>query len=208
MTSPSQVFGCSVFVAILLSIFLFSVTAGIEMTTTVIAPRVAAQTAVQMAEQAPPAAASQGETAAPVSGDCLVSDHFPPKIMQWCGWISHYAAQRGLEPDLVAALILQESGGDYLAYSKSGAVGLMQVMPRDGLAASFMCKNGPCFSDRPTIDKLQDPEFNISYGTQMLSDLYSRHGNLRDALKAYGPMDVGYYYADIVIGLFNRYRRQ
>jgi len=44
---------------------------------------------------------------------------------------------------LIAAVILQESGGDPSAYSSSGAVGLMQVMPRDGIAAEFMCVNGP-----------------------------------------------------------------
>ncbi|HSO27447.1 MAG TPA: transglycosylase SLT domain-containing protein [Anaerolineales bacterium] len=209
MTNPTQVFGWSFIVAILLSIFLFIVTAGIDITTTVLQPQVASAITAQQGSPpagAPSASAPAADAAAP--GVCAVSEHFPPKILHWCDWITEYAGQRGLEPDLVAALILQESGGDYLAYSKSGAVGLMQVMPRDGLAAGFMCKNGPCFSDRPTIASLQDPEFNISYGTEFLSSLVSRHGNLRDALKYYGPKDVGYYYADIVLGLYERYRHQ
>jgi soluble lytic murein transglycosylase-like protein len=113
----------------------------------------------------------------------------------------HYADKRGLAPDLIAALILQESGGNSTAYSHSGAVGLMQVMPRDGLAASFMCKAGPCFTNRPSIEDLQDPEFNISYGTKMLAGLNQKYGDMR-SVKAYGPMDVGYYYADIVLGLY------
>lgn len=140
-----------------------------------------------------------------VSSDCEISSRFPDRILQWCNLITHYARQRDLPADLVAALVLQESGGNPTAYSHSGAVGLMQVMPRDGLAASFMCKNGPCFSNRPSISELEDPEFNIAYGTRMLSSLKKKHGNLRDALKAYGPMDVGYYYADIVLGHFKRY---
>ncbi len=106
---------------------------------------------------------------------------------------------------MVAALILQESGGDPQAYSKSGAVGLMQVMPNDGLAASFTCQNGPCFSSRPATSELQDPEFNIAYGTKYLASLLSKYGNLRDALKSYGPMNVGYYYADIVLAIFQNY---
>jgi hypothetical protein len=125
------------------------------------------------------------------SAECRVSDRFPPNILQWCSLITTYAEKNHLSPDLIAALIVQESGGKPLAYSHSGAVGLMQVMPRDGIATKFMCKNGPCFANRPTIAELQDPEFNISYGTRMLSGLFNRFGNMRDALKSYGPMDVG-----------------
>ena len=105
----------------------------------------------------------------------------------------------------MAALIWQESGGNPTAYSRSGAVGLMQVMPRDGLASSFMCVNGPCFASRPSIEQLRDPEFNVSYGTKMLAGLVRKHRNLREALKSYGPMGVGYYYADKVIGIYQRY---
>lgn len=136
---------------------------------------------------------------------CLVSSSYPAEILNWCALITRYANERGLSPDLIAALIWQESGGNPLAYSKSGAVGLMQVMPNDGIAASFMCKNGPCFTSRPSTQQLQDPEFNIAYGTRMLAELLNKHGNLRDALKAYGPMNVGYYYADKVLGIFANY---
>jgi len=137
--------------------------------------------------------------------DCTVNLLFPESVRQWCGLITRYADQNNLDPDLIAALIWQESGGNPIAYSKSGAVGLMQVMPRDGLSASFQCPNGPCFKNRPSIAELQDPEFNISYGTGMLAELQQHHGNTRDALKAYGPMDVGYYYADIVLNLKAKY---
>jgi soluble lytic murein transglycosylase-like protein len=139
---------------------------------------------------------------------CQVSNQYPEKILQWCSLITHYSNKRGLNPDLIAALIWQESGGNPVAYSKSGAVGLMQVMPRDGLAATFMCVNGPCFKNRPTIAELNDPEFNISYGTKMLSGLLVKNGNIRNALKAYGPMDTGYYYADKVLGIYESYRSQ
>lgn len=136
---------------------------------------------------------------------CRVSASFPDSILQWCELITRYADKRGLEPDLVAALIWQESGGKPQAYSSSGAVGLMQVMPSDGLAASFMCVNGPCFSNRPTISELEDPEFNIAYGSKMLAGLQARTGDLREALKSYGPMNVGYSYADKVIGIYQKY---
>lgn len=137
---------------------------------------------------------------------CLVSHAFPQEILQWCGIISSIASQAELPPNLIAALIWQESGGDPTAYSSSGAVGLMQVMPRDGIAASFDCINGPCFASRPTIEQLQDPQFNIEYGIKMLAGLIAKQGSIREALKAYGPMDVDYSYADKVLAIYERYR--
>jgi soluble lytic murein transglycosylase-like protein len=139
------------------------------------------------------------------AASCKVSSTFPDSILQWCELITKYADLHGIGPDMVAAVMLQESGGQHLAYSHSGAVGLLQVMPRDGIAAGFMCKNGPCFAKRPTIEQLQDPEFNINYGTQMLAGLNNRFGDIREALKSYGPMDVGYSYADKVIAIHNNY---
>jgi hypothetical protein len=136
---------------------------------------------------------------------CEISPDFPQKVRRWCDLIEVYAHQHKLSPDLLAALIWQESGGNPTAYSKSGAVGLMQVMPRDGVARTFQCANGPCFAKRPTIAQLKDPEFNIEFGARMLANLVKRHGNLREALKSYGPMDVGYYYADKVLGIYKKY---
>lgn len=135
---------------------------------------------------------------------CEVSGTYPKKVRKWCDLITFYSQQNGLEPDLVARMIEVESGGKPKAISKSGAIGLMQIMPRDGRAASFMCVNGPCFSGRPTTERLLDPEFNISYGTRMLKNLIKKHGNLRDALKAYGPSNVGYWYADLILGGYKR----
>ena len=133
---------------------------------------------------------------------CKVSNSFPQDVRQWCTQITRHSAKNNLDPNLIAALIWQESGGEPTAYSKSGAVGLMQVMPRDGIAASFQCINGPCFTNRPTIIELEKPNFNIKYGTGMLAGLLHKYGNIREALKYYGPMNVGYYYADKVLGIF------
>ena len=141
-----------------------------------------------------------------VAGDCAVSSQFPPKITRWCNLITQYATKHNLDPDLIAALIWLESGGNEQAFSQSGAVGLMQIMPRDGLAASFMCVNGPCFQDRPLSDELRNPEYNIAFGTRYLSSLIQKNGNLREALKSYGPLDAGYLYSDKVLSIFNRYK--
>jgi soluble lytic murein transglycosylase-like protein len=87
--------------------------------------------------------------------------------------------------------------------STSGAVGLMQIMPRDGIAAGFQCINGPCFATRPTIEELKDPAFNVDFGVRMLAGLIKKHGDVREALKSYGPYDVGYRYADQVLSIRN-----
>ena len=102
--------------------------------------------------------------------------------------------------------LLQESGGDPRAYSISGAVGLMQVMPKDGIASEFICGNHPCFINRPIITELLDPQFNIQYGTNYLAGLNRQKESEREALRAYGPMDVGYNYADIVLAIYENYR--
>ena len=148
---------------------------------------------------------NQNSTKASFTSDCSISQRFPGTILQWCSLITHYALINNLNPNLIAALIWQESGGNPSAYSHSGAVGLMQIMPKDGLASGFQCPNGPCFENRPTIQELQDPEFNVSFGTKFLSDLINQKGNLREALKSYGPMDVGYSYAEKVINISENY---
>lgn len=213
---PRLVIPGTIIGGILLSIFLYLATAGASFPTPVYAamppstPTPASDQqelfadAVDTGDEGP-TTDIDGVAGMPPEG-CTMSASFPQSILQWCGTIAHYAGKRGLDPNLIGALILQESGGNASAYSKSGAVGLMQVMPNDGLASAFMCPAGPCFSNRPSTDQLYDPEFNISYGTKMLAGLINRHGAVREALKSYGPMDVGYYYADIVLGIFERYR--
>ncbi len=138
--------------------------------------------------------------------DCAIPASYPDKILQWCQPIMQYSTYYGLDPKLIAAVMLQESGGNPDAYSKSGAVGLMQVMPKDGLAADFMCANGPCFSARPGMEELFDANFNIDFGVMMLSGLISKFGDVREALRAYGPMDSGYYYADLVLTIYENYQ--
>ena len=121
------------------------------------------------------------------------------KVLPWCDLIGTYADKYGIDPYLISAVMLQESGGQPEVMSSSGAVGLMQVMPRDGIASTFMCINGPCFTGRPSIEELKNPEFNVDYACKMLAGLIERFGSEREALKAYGPYDVGYQYADKVL---------
>ncbi|HVP22090.1 MAG TPA: transglycosylase SLT domain-containing protein [Anaerolineaceae bacterium] len=154
-----------------------------------------------------PGAASNADAASQpgLQAACSLPSSYPGAILNWCGLIETYSKKYGLDGRLIAAVMLEESGGDPDAYSSSGAVGLMQIMPRDGLAADFMCNASPCFSKRPTMAELSDPEYNISYGSRMLAGLIQKYGNVRDALKAYGPINYGYKYADIVLSIFENY---
>lgn len=125
----------------------------------------------------------------------------PDSIQPWCGLIESASHEYSVPAELIAAVMLQESGGQPEVISASGAVGLMQVMPSDGIAAGFICANGPCFASRPSTQQLLDPDFNVDYGVRMLAGLLERYGNERDALKAYGPYNVDYYYADKVLAI-------
>lgn len=226
--APQLLFPGAILGSIVLTLFTFMVTAGIsippvqaaeaahESSTLQIGGTInylpAVSTSVlgamsQQTEEEPPHEQLSSQAEEALQDDCNVSSKYPEKILRWCDIITHFSRANQLDPDLIAALIWQESGGNPEAYSRSGAVGLMQVMPRDGIAANFMCKNGPCFTKRPSIAELQDPDFNVRYGTGMLANLLARHGNMRDALKYYGPMDVGYYYADKVLGIYENYRK-
>ena len=135
------------------------------------------------------------------SSSCTLSTKVIAGVRQWCTLLEAAAAKYGLSAELVAAVMSQESGGQADVISNSGAVGLMQVMPSDGVAASFTCVNGPCFARRPSTAELLDPTFNIDYGVRMLAGLLKKYGNIRDALMAYGPYNIGYAYADRVLAI-------
>lgn len=134
---------------------------------------------------------------------CEFFDRYPAQVQPWCGLIEQATSKYGVDSLLVASVMLQESGGQPEIMSTSGAVGLMQVMPRDGIAAGFQCINGPCFASRPTIEELKDPAFNVDYGVRMLAGLIEKRGDIREGLKSYGPYDVGYRYADQVMTIRN-----
>jgi len=141
----------------------------------------------------------------PVSKEQM-SVKYPQSIQKWLREIEYSADKYELDPNLIAAVMLQESGGQPTVLSASGAVGLMQVMPRDGIASSFICGNNPCFKNRPSANELLDPNYNIDFGTRLLSGLLKTSGSTRNALKAYGPMDVDFYYADIVLSIYSVYK--
>lgn len=86
--------------------------------------------------------------------------------------IQHKAQERGLDPYLILALIRQESLFNTRARSSAAAIGLMQLIPPT--AARVAKQIG---LPAPTPEKLFDPEFNVTLGTQYLKDLLERYSN-------------------------------
>jgi hypothetical protein len=89
--------------------------------------------------------------------------------------IQQAASNHGLDPDLLDALVRQESGYSTTARSTSGALGLTQLMP--STAEALGVKNA------------FDPAQNLDAGARYLKQQLDRFGDLGTALAAYnaGP---------------------
>jgi soluble lytic murein transglycosylase-like protein len=107
--------------------------------------------------------------------------------------IIHIEASRaGLSPELVLSLIEVESQFDRYAVSRSGARGLMQVMP-------FWKKE----IGHPQ-DNLFHPLTNLRYGCTILKYYIElTDGDVRDALERYNGSPDKQAYADKVLEAFN-----
>ena len=94
------------------------------------------------------------------------------KATQYDSIIEHAAVSSALEPNLLRAVIVVESGFNSRAVSKRGAVGLMQLMP--ATASRFGVSNP------------YDPRQNVHAGARYLKFLIDRFGHdVRLALAAY-----------------------
>ncbi len=104
-----------------------------------------------------------------------LSTYWPSPINQWADLIEQYAANNGLDPNLVAAVVEEESKGNPRLVSAAGAVGLMQIMPYEA-----------GFTWRPRAARLKIPEVNLEWGTNTLSQVIRQaHGRVALALLAY-----------------------
>ena len=93
--------------------------------------------------------------------------------------VTKAAKESGLDPNLVAAVALQESAYNPMAVSGAGARGLLQVMPAVGaeLAANLGIKPYSAAS-------LFEPETNLRLGCAHLKDYIRRFGSVPRALAA------------------------
>ena len=89
------------------------------------------------------------------------------------------AANKGLDPYLVMAIIKTESGFKKDATSNKEAKGLMQIM--DSTAKEIAQKN----NIELTNENILDPEINIEIGTIYLSQLIEKYNSVELAIAAY-----------------------
>ena len=91
-----------------------------------------------------------------------------------------HAENYRLEPELLAAVVYQESKFDPDARSDAGAVGLMQLQP--DTARGIALRTG---GSKFRVDDLTDPEINVRYGSWYLRHLLDKYDDERLALAAF-----------------------
>ena len=96
--------------------------------------------------------------------------------MRFARAVAGSSVSRGLNPAVVAAIIVVESGGNPMTVSPTGDLGLMQVNVRVH-AKTFDFQNR----------NLLNPEENIEVGTSILEIMLKRHGEAK-AIAAYNGL--------------------
>ncbi len=120
-------------------------------------------------------------------GPSLSSRWLPPALAPYRAEIEAAAARHGVDADLLAIVVLAESGGNPRAVSPRGARGLMQLLPKtaETLAREAKLAYAP--------EKLDEPAYNLDLGARYLKAQLERFGAAKDpvalAIAAYngGP---------------------
>lgn len=106
--------------------------------------------------------------------------------------IEKTAKRYGLNPNIIKALIEEESGWCESAEGDNGnSVGLMQIQEHWHKERMKRLK----------VTNLYDPEQNITVGCDILSELLNKYGNYKDALSVYnsGNIHDGKQYAERIL---------
>jgi soluble lytic murein transglycosylase len=100
--------------------------------------------------------------------------------LRYSEYVRVHAAEHGLDPALVAAVIYQESKFRASVVSSSGAIGLMQLTPATARGIAIRT-GGIAFRTQD----LFNPELNIRYGAWYLDNLFKKYRSESLALAAY-----------------------
>ncbi|MBF1152522.1 MAG: lytic transglycosylase domain-containing protein [[Eubacterium] sulci] len=106
--------------------------------------------------------------------------------------IDDIATRSGVDPAIVKAIIMEESGGNPNAVGDGGeSIGLMQIQARWHRAKM----------EELGIVSLFDPQENVTVGCDILSELLNRYGSYEDALSVYnsGNTEDGKAYAERIL---------
>ncbi|MBS0446196.1 MAG: lytic transglycosylase domain-containing protein [Proteobacteria bacterium] len=90
------------------------------------------------------------------------------------------AREQGIDPELLQAIVVVESGYNRRAVSPRGAIGLMQLTPETADRYAT-----PAERKQPAAERLLDPLTNLRAGARMLADLTRRYGGIDIALAAW-----------------------
>ncbi len=111
----------------------------------------------------------------------------PADVARWTPEIEAAAAAHRVDPDLLAIVMLLESGGDPRATSPTGAKGLMQLMPSTAEAIARARK-----LPRPKPADLEDPALNLDFAAWHIAELVADLTDGRLDAKAVGLVAAGY----------------
>ncbi|MBK9259064.1 MAG: peptidoglycan DD-metalloendopeptidase family protein [Polyangiaceae bacterium] len=125
----------------------------------------AATDEVQKAEETPNASAARA----------IGIRWLPPVLDPWKPLILAAASRHNIDPDALAIMMLIESSGNPEAQSPSGAVGLMQIMPKTGESIAKE-RNLSNFS----LAQLKEPETNVDFGAWYLARQVDAFGKDKD----------------------------
>lgn len=121
-----------------------------------------------------------------------LSDPVPVAQLETNNHIDKLAKRYGLNPDIIKALIEEESGWLSSAEGDNGSsIGLMQI--QEHWHKKRMKRLG--------VTDLYDPQQNITVGCDILSELLNKYGNYKDALSVYNSGNTydGRQYAERII---------
>ena len=100
----------------------------------------------------------------------------------WSKYIYEAAMETGIDPELISAIIMQESRGNPNAVSRTGAIGLMQLFPAAIKDVHKFYPSSSKYKDR------RNPKDNIflgSYYLKLLTEKYLKGYPLKDIINGY-----------------------
>lgn len=100
--------------------------------------------------------------------------------LNYAQYIEKYSSKYDVDPFLVSAVIYEESRFRPAAYSKRGAIGLMQIIPS---TANWISKY--IYREKIKTSSLYQPEKNIELGVWYLNYLEKKYGRDDLVLAAY-----------------------
>ena len=99
----------------------------------------------------------------------MISGHIKARAKKYFGIVKKWSEVNNVEPELVMAMIRQESAFNPLAQSHIPAYGLMQIVPKYAGRDVMRLLRGK--DEDPSKSSLFDPEINVMFGTSYIKIL-------------------------------------